>query len=392
MESSNPNNPTASSLTKRVREIFYYNEEYRIVICLQHHCVVVDRQVNRHLSSYHQEDGLCSTDARRVISQYFEQNEKRIQSLKELNLPTGLVPPIHGLKIHEKTFQCHLAGCGWIGKETHRIQEHYQREHGWTNRNQLKSPWRVVASQQFTTRGPQSQLFAVQYPHGAGPMEETIATASPPALINDLPYHTTLGDENDFESVPPDNVPGGEQDTAAPDYVIIHRTILASPVALRLMGALVDWQQHCPICRFCDDPPSQQSHSLADCPRKDDVRAVRNEWCNIQANIECPSPSTCPDCFLPKMVCRRYPVEGGAPEPDTETPCQFPGVILLAVVSAMLINQGWYETNVLPQLQRDGIDHTQAYDFYRWLGKEIEWHGIRYNKIGYLFYQIAINP
>ena len=124
----------------------------------------------------------------------------------------------------------------------------------------------------------------------------------------------------------------------------------------------------------------KKSHTLVDCPRKKDVHLVQQECKAIQANIGQPPASTCPHCLLPIVVCRRYHITEGLESTNGVT-CQFPDVVLPAVVSVMLYDINWDEEEFLSSLEKDMVDINQPTDVHRWLGEDIEWVGIHYNYI-----------
>lgn len=406
----NPNgHPPVSSVAEQISPVFNYNADYRIIICQRHQCVVVDAQINRHLSIYHHEDGLNTNDARVAVREFFQRFSTRVQKLEEIAQPASSIDPIPGLAI-QIGLQCRVSSdCHWIGRDKHRAREHCQRDHGYTNPGQWHPlPWATVSCQQFTSRGPSSQLFAVKgHDHEPASVETTSETL-PPAVVEDaapddgqepeshhdaVDLDMALDDDPGSLSADPAVDPGVAPDDRPEVPFIRHvaadpANTLPSPVTVRLMGALVDWQRQCLICRFAGIPAGRESHLLADCPRKKDVRIVRKECEAIQASIGQPPASTCPHCLLPTVVCRRYPMKDGSGSPGDLT-CQFPTMLLPAVVSAMLYDVNWDESELLSRLEEDGVDISQAGDVHRWLGGEVECAGIRCNRICQHFFRIA---
>lgn len=362
------------------------------MICRPHQCVVVYGQIRRHLQLHHQIDGQNIKEAVRAARAYFAEHEECIQCLRDLQVPTGPIPAISGLAIHRKSFQCQAPGCGWVGGNIHRIQEHCRIQHSWVNPDQRKrpimsGPWTQVASQQFTPQGPNSQHFAVILPRpaiespGESTREDTDETTADTTGVGPAPPSQ---DDAAFPVVPEASSHDPVVEQYGPTFL--------SPAAIRLIGALVDWQRDCSLCRVHRISARKRRHRLEDCRNQDDARSVQEECQRIRAGMGPPPPLTCPVCLLPAMVCRRYHVEGDAWTRQEGIWCQFPDVVLPAVVSIMFFDPKVYDSVILPRMRQDRVNIFKPDEVYCWFGKEVTWDGSTSNQISCLFYQIACHP
>jgi hypothetical protein len=397
---------TARVPSSLVSDIFRYHEQFRVFICQTCQCVVVDKQIARHLRVAHTSPKGPPFSSSAVLD-HFEQHPERVQSMRDIPHPAMPVPPVPGLTIYSHCYQCCTPACGWIGRGLHRIQDHYRQHHHHHGDDSatmgstacFPSLWKPVSCQRFISRGPGSQLFAIgatglqqapvspvvdeatnnhpldtvaSFGPSSSPQTPARASLSPEPPIKDHPVPTgSVADE-------PPSRPRAEADTCS----------LSGQKLQHLRHFLLDWQAQCSVCRTRPSPfQSWQPHQLESCHDRD-APTVRRETRRIQQAMRS-SLTTCSQCLMPRGVCARYQEPCGDCGPEEDWPCRFPNLILPAVVSFMFADPGLCDQIILPWMQRDGVKIHDASQVYEWFGREIQWGDITVNQLICVFYLIA---
>ncbi|KAJ5296213.1 Mitochondrial import inner membrane translocase subunit tim23 [Penicillium atrosanguineum] len=150
--------PPVNPKFEALRQNFHYHVPFHIMICRPCQRAVFDAQVNRHLHLHHKSPDKAQFLPREVLS-YFQEFPQRIQSAQNLVLPRKPIPAVPFLTEHCRT-------------------QHVWKPPHVSQRSTAIAPWAPIPSQQFISRGPGSQRFAVL----VSPSDKGVSHDPPPRL------------------------------------------------------------------------------------------------------------------------------------------------------------------------------------------------------------------
>lgn len=96
--------------------MFHYESRFRIMVCRDCQCYVLDGAIARHLRVQHREMAGTKISAREVEG-FFQQFPERITRVQDLRIPTEIVQASESLRVWKECYQCQHGSCGWIGRD-----------------------------------------------------------------------------------------------------------------------------------------------------------------------------------------------------------------------------------------------------------------------------------
>jgi hypothetical protein len=323
--------------------MFHYESRFRIMVCRGCQCYVPDGAITRHLRVQHRDDAGPKISAREVVD-FFQQFPDRIRRVQDLEIPREVVRASEYLRVWEECYQCRDQSCGWIGRDRRRIQEHCVQAHGWAGPGSrsgraLEGPWRgSVVSQQFHSRGPGSQFFAVRL-------------------------------ERAGESRSRDGAAAEGVDDGAGFRLERQR---ASGVAGRIIAAVVYWDGRCRVCQRADG----WWHGLAGmgqaCSAGDGGQQWVSQFTNGVLERIDRGGGSCVRCGLPVGLCiPRGPWRSG-------WECRFHGIAIGVVAGFLRVGDSVMEGIVQCAMGRSGGLRDGGWEgrVMDWLAQEVEWEGL----------------
>jgi hypothetical protein len=323
--------------------MFHYETRFRIMVCRGCQCYVPDGAITRHLRVRHRETS-GPTVSGREVERFFRQFPERITRVQDLAIPTEVVRASEYLRVWQGCYQCQHGSCGWIGRDRRRIQEHCVRAHGWAGPGSrsgraLEGPWRgSIMSQQFHSRGPGSQFFAVR-------LERAGAARS--------------GDGATAEAVESGAGLRGERRRA-------------SGVAGRIIAAVVYWEGRCTVCETADG----WWHSLGGMGEACSAGELGQQWVSqftdgVLGRMDRGGRS-CVRCGLPVGLCiPRGPCRSG-------WGCRFHGIAIGVVGGFLRRGDAVMEGMVRRGLRDSELEGAGGWEgrVLDWLATEVEWEGL----------------
>ncbi|HYT46091.1 MAG TPA: hypothetical protein VEP90_27430 [Methylomirabilota bacterium] len=114
-------------------------------------------------------------------------------------------------------------------------------------------------------------------------------------------------------------------------------------------------------------------HGIEECI-KEGVDVVRAEVKDMQEQVQFEKFSCCCYCHVPQAICQRWEPreEEGRWQQAPGGHCQFKGIIIPIIASALKIEEQWVIGVMYKIVQEDGIDTQSDNVIYKWLGRRVE--------------------
>jgi hypothetical protein len=94
---------------------------------------------------------------------------------------------------------------------------------------------------------------------------------------------------------------------------------------------------------------------------------------------------------VPQAICQKWvqKKEQGRWERLSGVSCQFDGIIMPMVMTAMLEGEDWMIEMIQSWVEESGVELGNQEQMYRWYGQKVEWGGIEASRLIQVFYRIA---
>ena len=112
---------------------------------------------------------------------------------------------------------------------------------------------------------------------------------------------------------------------------------------------------------------------------------------DLQEQVQFERFSCCFYCHVPQAICQRW-------EPGEENirwqevagqKCQFEGVVMPAIISALHVEKQWVVGVMREMAQEEGFNIQVDGVVYQWLGRRVEWGGVEASRLLQVFYKIS---
>ena len=168
---------------------------------------------------------------------------------------------------------------------------------------------------------------------------------------------------------------------------------MRSDEALELEGferRLQGWANRCPWCYTQGRVGASTEHALEQCPDPEGGE-VRRGYEKMKAGIRYGKYCVCYECGVPQAICDRFEANGtGGWRWRREQTCQYPGVMIGAVIGMMVANINRCAEAVGEWMGREGVDKYDERQVYGWMGGKIRWGGMEAAMINKVFYRLTM--
>ena len=150
------------------------------------------------------------------------------------------------------------------------------------------------------------------------------------------------------------------------------------------------WANRCPWCFTHSRIGEGTEYPLGQCPA-DEVDEVQRGYKQMKKGIRYEKFSVCYSCGVPQAIYNRFQANGrGGWKWDRGRTCQYPGVMIGAVVSMMTANINRCGKAIGEWMRLDGVEERDGQPVFRWIGQKIRWGGMEAALINQVFYQLAV--
>jgi hypothetical protein len=147
-------NLTCALTINNVDEVFTYNADHQVLICIEHG--YVPQNLHDHLRDEH---STTSSQQRAIIQKY---TAMKCMPPAQVQPPTPFGPPIFGLRAPANGLMCEVDDCEFISINESVIRRHCNQVHKWRSSREDRTSWCSVQVQTFFSSGPFRRYFTVR--------------------------------------------------------------------------------------------------------------------------------------------------------------------------------------------------------------------------------------